>query len=73
MQCIDLSEIVHIVKDDIIVTSVHLKLLHVTLFVVTHLLSSKVSPKWRLNLGFAFIKLLEDLNLTSSRSIIIVY
>ena len=69
MQCIDLSEIVHVVKDDIIVTSVHLKLLHVTLFVVTHLLSSKVSPKWRLNLGFAFIKLLEDLNLTSSRTI----
>ena len=33
MQCIDLSEVVHVVKDDIIVISVHLRLL--TLFVVT--------------------------------------
>ena len=69
MQCIDLSEVVHVVKDDIIVTSVHLKLLHVTLLVVSDFLSSKVTPEWRLNLGFALIKLLEDLNLTSSRSI----
>ena len=54
MQCIDLSEIVHVVKDDVIVISVHLKLL--TLFVVSHFLSAKVTPEWRLILGFAFLK-----------------
>ena len=54
MQCIDLSEVVHVVKDDIIVISVHLRLL--TLFVVTCVLSAKVSPEWSLNLGFAFLK-----------------
>ena len=46
MQCIDLSEIVHVVKDDTVLT----------LFVVSHFLSAKVTPEWRLNLGFAFLK-----------------
>ena len=54
VQCIDLSEVVHVVKDDIIVICVHLRLL--TLFVVTCFLSAKVSPEWRLNLSFAFFK-----------------
>ena len=47
---IDLSEIVHVVKNGIIVTSVHPKLS--TSFVVRHVLSGKVSSKWRLNMGF---------------------
>ena len=50
VQYIDLSEIVHVVKNDIILTSVHLKLL--AFFVARHVLSGKVSPKWRLNIGF---------------------
>ena len=50
VQYIDLSEVVHVVKNDIIVTSVRPKLS--TFFVVRHVLSDKVSPKWRLNMGF---------------------
>ena len=50
VQYIDLSEVVHVVKNDIILTSVHPKLS--TSFVVLHVLSGKVSPKWRLNMGF---------------------
>ena len=38
------------VKSDIIVTRVHLNLS--TLFMVSHVLSSKVSAEWRLNPGF---------------------
>ena len=43
------SEIVHIVKDVAIVTGEHFALS--TLFVVSHVLSVKVSPEWRLNPG----------------------
>ena len=49
VQYIDLREIVRVVKNDIIVTSVHPKLS--TFFVVRHVLSGKMSPKWRLNMG----------------------
>ena len=43
----NLSEIIifHVVKVAIIVISVHLNLS--TLFVVSHILSTKVSPEWR--------------------------
>ena len=47
---IDLSEIVHFVKVAIFAISVHLNLS--TLFVVSHFLCAKLSPKWRLNPDF---------------------
>ena len=50
MQHIDTSEIVQFVKAAIMVISVHLKIS--TFFVVSHVLSAKVSPEWRLNPGF---------------------
>ena len=50
MQYIDGSEIVQFVKAAIMVISVHLKIS--TFFVVSHVLSAKVSPEWRLNPGF---------------------
>ena len=50
VQYIDLSEIVDVVKALIIVISVNINL--TTLFVVSHVLSTKVSPEWRLNLRF---------------------
>ena len=50
MQYIDVSEIVQFVKAAIISISVHLKIS--TFFVVSHVLSAKVSPEWRLNPGF---------------------
>ena len=50
MQYIDLSEIVHILKAVAIVTAEHSTLS--TLFVVSHLLSAKVSPELRLNPSF---------------------
>ena len=50
MQYIDTSEIVQFVKAAIMVISVHLKIS--TFFVVSHVLSAKVSPEWRLNPGF---------------------
>ena len=50
MQYIDASEIVQFVKAAIMVISVHLKIS--TFFVVSHVLSAKVSPEWRLNPGF---------------------
>ena len=43
-QYIDLSEIVHVLKAVAIVTSEHLNLS--TVFVVSHLLSAKMSPQW---------------------------
>ena len=46
VQYIDLSEIVHVVKADVIVTSERLDLHVRTLFVC------EVSPEWRLKLGF---------------------
>ena len=42
--------IVHVVKATIIVISEHFNLS--TLLVVSHVLSTKVSPEWRKNLGF---------------------
>ena len=50
LQYIDVSEIVQFVKAAIISISVHLKIS--TFFVVSHVLSAKVSPEWRLNPGF---------------------
>ena len=50
VQYIDASEIVQFVKAAIMVISVHLKIS--TFFVVSHVLSAKVSPEWRLNPGF---------------------
>ena len=50
MQYIDLSEIVQFMKAVSIVTSVQLK--KSTLIVVSHVLSTKVSPEWRSNTGF---------------------
>ena len=50
VQYTDLSEIVDVVKALIIVISVNINLS--TLFVISHVLSTKVSPEWRLNLGF---------------------
>ena len=50
LQYIDVSEIVQFVKAAIMVISVHLKIS--TFFVVSHVLSAKVSPEWRLNPGF---------------------
>ena len=47
MQYIDASDIVQFVKAAIMVISVHLKIS--TFFVVSHVLSAKVSPEWRLN------------------------
>ena len=46
VQCIDLSERVHVVKADVIATSERLYLHVRTLFVC------EVSPEWRLKLGF---------------------
>ena len=45
-----LSEIVHVAKAVIIVISVNINLS--TFYVVSHVLSTKVSHEWRLNLGF---------------------
>ena len=50
LQYIDVNEIVQFVKAAIMVISVHLKIS--TFFVVSHVLSAKVSPEWRLNTGF---------------------
>ena len=50
MQYIDLSKIVQFVKAGIIVITVHLKIS--TLFVISHMLSAKVSPEWRSSPGF---------------------
>ena len=50
LQYIDVSEIVQFVKAAIMIISVHLKTS--TFFVVSHVLSAKVSPEWRLNPGF---------------------
>ena len=50
LQYIDVSEIVQFVKAAIMVISVHLKIS--TFFVVSHVLSAKVSREWRLNPGF---------------------
>ena len=50
LQYIDVSEIVQFVKSAIISISVHLKIS--TFFVVSQVLSAKVSPEWRLNPGF---------------------
>ena len=47
---IGLKEIFHVVKADIIVNRLHSNLS--SLFVVSHVLGTKVSPEWRLNLGF---------------------
>ena len=49
-QYIDLSEIVHVVEAIIIVIRVHWNLS--TVFVVSHVLSAKVSPEWTSNQGF---------------------
>ena len=48
VQYIDLREIVHVLKAVTIVTSVRLKSLSM-IFVVSHFLIGKVSPKWKLN------------------------
>ena len=50
MHYIELSEIVQFVKASILAISLHWKIS--TLFVVSHFLSAKVSPEWRLNPGF---------------------
>ena len=50
MQYINLSEIVHVLKAVAIVTRVHLNISMIS--VVSHFLSAKVSPEWRLNPGF---------------------
>ena len=50
MQCIDLSEIVHVDTAVIIVISVHLN--SSTLFMVSHGLRAKVSSEWKLISGF---------------------
>lgn len=50
LQYIDLSQIVHVVEAIIIVIRVHWNLS--TVFVVSHVLSTKVSPEWRSNQGF---------------------
>ena len=50
LQYIDLSEIVHVVEAIIIVIRVHWNLS--TVFVVSHVLSVKVSPEWTSNQGF---------------------
>ena len=47
VQYINLSEIVHVLKAVPIVTRVHLNISMI--FVVSLLLSAKVSPEWRLN------------------------
>ena len=49
-QFIDLSEIVHVLKAVAIVTFEHLNLS--TIFMVSHLLSAKMCPEWKLNPGF---------------------
>ena len=54
VHCIDLSKIAQFVKAEIIVISVHSKLL--TFFVVSQVSSAKVSPEWRLHLGFGTLK-----------------
>ena len=50
VQYINLSEIVDVLKSVFIVTDEHLNLS--TIFVVSHFLSAKVSPEWKLNQGF---------------------
>ena len=50
VQYIDLMQIVQVWKAVTIVTSVCLNLS--TILVVGHFMSAKVSPEWRLNLGF---------------------
>ena len=45
-----LSEIVHVLKAVAIVTRVHLN--KSMIFLVSHFLSAKVTPEWRLNPGF---------------------
>ena len=51
VQYIDLREIVHVLKAVTVVTNVHFVNLS-TIFVVSHFLSAKVSPEWRLHPGF---------------------
>ena len=51
---IGLKEIFHVVKADIIVNRLHSNLS--SLFVVSHVLGTKVSPEWRLNLGFGTLE-----------------
>ena len=53
VHCIDLNKIVQFVKADITLISVHLKL---STFVVSQVLSAKVSPEWRFHLGFGTLK-----------------
>ena len=55
VQYIDLREIVHVLKAVTIVTSVRLNSLSM-IFVVSHFLIAKVSPKWRLTPGFGIQK-----------------
>ena len=50
MQCIDLSEIVHVGTAVIIVISVNLN--SSTLFMVSHGLRAKVPSEWKLIAGF---------------------
>ena len=50
VQYINLSEIVHVLKAVPIVTRVHLNISMI--FVVSLLLSAKVTPEWRLNPSF---------------------
>ena len=50
LQFIDLSELIYVLKTVAIVTSEHLNLSMI--FVVSHLLIAKVSPKWRSNRSF---------------------
>ena len=47
VQYIDLSEIVNVMKDVAIVSSLHLNVSMI--FVVSHFFSAKVSPEWRGN------------------------
>ena len=55
VQFIDWREIVHVLKAVTVVTSVRLNNLSM-IFVVSHFLIAKVSPKWRLNPGFGIQK-----------------
>ena len=50
VQYINLSEVVHVLNAVAIVTRVHLNIS--LIFVVSNFLITKVSPEWRLNLGF---------------------
>ena len=51
---IGLIEIFHVVKAGITVNRLHSDLS--SLFVVSHVLGTKVSPEWRLNLGFGTLE-----------------